>query len=108
MIAAHAGRQLIDYRRREDVRPAGRDALFRETVALPEESGGSGARGHGVTLLCRKPGLAADPDAVLVLGHVVDLEQLAALGPVLNLLDLIVVGVAGDCRVDEIRQRENL
>ena len=47
-------------------------------------------------------------DPVLVGRNIVDPEQLAAFGPVLYFLDLIVVGIARDRRVDKIRQRENL
>jgi len=108
MITAYPGGQFVDHRWRKNVRPSGRNAFFREAVALPEEARRLGAGGHRETLLRGKPGLASNPDAVLVLGNIIDLEQLAAFGPVLNLLDLIVVGVASDRGIDEVRQRENL
>ena len=88
--------------------PTDRNPLLRKTVALREEPYGRGAGCHGVALLLGEQRLAAHPDPIVFSRDIIDLEHLEALGPVQDFLDLVVIVVAADRRVEEIRLRENL
>ena len=108
VIAADTGLKFRDHCRREDVRPAGREPFFGKAIALREEARGRGGGGNRVALILGKKRLAAHEDPVLLFRHVVDSEQLGALREVQDFLDLIVVVVASDRRIYEIRQRQNV
>ena len=82
MIAADAGGHFHDHRGRENVRPTGREPLFGEAIALREESDGRGAGRNRVTLLLESHVLPRTQIRSFSRGHIVDLEQLAALGTV--------------------------
>ena len=90
------------------MRPAGRKALFGEAVALREESHGSGAGRNRIALISERKVLPRTKIRSFSVGHVIDIEQLVALGKIQDFLNLVVIVVAGDRRVDEIRQRENI